>query len=220
LPKDILKKNSSIDPRLQNDLYAHFKSQLYIGLLPKYPAAGQEFYNSLMSIYQTIDKIFLSETDKKIIGRYAVLSSQWINEYHIGQLIQNQIDYEKKVNKFSNVNRCVRDIVDIIERTITYKYSKYLKCYNDILEFHLKELKVEATVLNLSAYLELGAYRPTTLSLLSFGLSRTTAIRIRTLIGDDNLGRSDCRKWLDANYSKYKNKLPAVCQEDFDKNFE
>ena len=114
----------------------------------------------------------------------------------------------------------MREIVDMIDRTITYKYAKYLKCYNDILEYHLKVLKVDQNIINLSAYLELGAFFPTTLSLLSFGLSRTTAIKLKILIGNSQLNREDCRKWIEQNFSKTKEKLPALCQDDFEKNFE
>ena len=154
-----------------------------------------------------------------MLGRYAVLSSQWINENPVGFLIQKQIDYEEGKNRFKSVNNCVRNIIDLIERVLTYKYSKYLKCYLDIFEFHLTVIKKDIDILNIAAYLELGAYNPTTVSLLSFGISRTTAIRIKKIIGDNNLNREKCKKWLSENYQKEKNKLPKLCQEDFDKNY-
>lgn len=219
LPKEILKKNSSIDPRLQNELYTYFSSQFYTTLLPKHPAA-LEFYNSLLSVYLVIDDVFLANADSKIIKRYAYISSKWIEENSIGYLIQSQIDYEEEKKIFKSVNSCVRRIVEVIDRTITYKYSKYLKCYHDILEYHLMKSKIDVSLVNLSAYLELGAYHPTTLSLLSFGLSRTTAIRLRNVIGNNNLGRTEVRAWLDENFQKNIDKLPLICREDFEKNFE
>lgn len=173
-----------------------------------------------MAIYQIIDDIFLGGTDKNILRHYAVISSQWINEYPIGFLIQERINYEKKENKFVSVNKCVRLIVDEIERVVTFKYSKYLKCYTDILQYFLLTSGREVNVINLSAYLELGAYHRTTLSLLSFGVSRTTAIRLRIIIGNNDLDRSECRKWIDDNMERKKSELPKVCQDDYDKNFE
>lgn len=220
LPKEILRKNSGIDPRFQNDLFILFHSKIYTYFLPKYPASGNEFYTSLVAIYQIIDEIFLAESDKNILKHYAVISSQWINENPIGFLIQERINYEKSVGKFVSVNRCVRSIVDEIERVVTFKYSKYLKCYTDILQYFLSVAGRDVNVINLSAYLELGAYYPTTLSLLSFGVSRTTAIRLRTIIGNNNLDRAECRNWIDNNMEKQKSKLPKVCQDDYEKNFE
>ncbi|MEO8887476.1 MAG: DEAD/DEAH box helicase [Mucilaginibacter sp.] len=220
LPKEILRKNSGIDPRFQNDLFLLFHTKIYTYFLPKYPASGTEFYNSLVAIYQIIDDLFLGGTDKNILRHYAVISSQWINEKSIGFLIQERIDYEKKENKFVSVNRCVRSIVDEIERIVTFKYSKYLKCYTDILQHFLLTSGREINVINLSAYLELGAYHPTTLSLLSFGVSRTTAIRLRIIIGNNNLDRAECRKWIDDNMERKKSELPKVCQDDYEKNFE
>ncbi|WP_134091041.1 hypothetical protein [Olivibacter sp. XZL3] len=220
LPKEILRKNSGIDPRFQNDLFALFHSKIYTYFVPKYPASGNEFYNSLVAIYQIIDKIFLGESDKNILKHYAVISSQWINENPIGFLIQERINYEKREDKFVSVNKCVRSIVDEIERVVTFKYSKYLKCYTDILQYFLTSSGREVKLINLSAYLELGAYHPTTLSLLSFGVSRTTAIRLRNIIGNNNLNRAECRNWIDNNMEKHKSKLPKVCQDDYDKNFE
>ncbi len=219
LPVEVLEKNSGIDPRLQNELYEHFQTLFYAYHLPKYPAAS-EFYDSLTAIYTTIDKIFFDEADKKILGRYVFVSHRWINEVSLGQLISSQIQYKSTEEIPANVNACVRDVVDLIDRTITYKYAKYLKCYNDVLEYHLSQLNVQEKMVNLSAYLELGAHKPTTLSLLSFGLSRTTAIRLCQIIGNNNLDRTECRKWVEQYYEKYKVNLPEICQEDFDKNFE
>jgi hypothetical protein len=220
LTKEILRKNSGIDPRFQNDLYLFFHTKIYTYFLPRYPASGSEFYNSLVAIYQIIDEIFLGGADKNILKHYAVISSQWINENPIGFLIQERINYETKENKFVSVNKCVRSIVDEIERVVTFKYSKYLKCYTDILQYFLTTSGKEVNVINLSAYLELGAFHPTTLSLLSFGVSRTTAIRLRVIIGNNNLDRSECRKWIDSNMERKKSELPQVCQDDYDKNFE
>jgi DEAD/DEAH box helicase len=220
LPTEILRKNSSIDPRFQNELFLFFHTKIYTYFLPKYPAAGLEFYNSLVSIYQIIDDIFLGSADKKILRHYAVISSQWINENSIGFLIQERINYEKKENKFVSVNKCVRSTVDEIERVITFKYSKYLKCYTDILQHFLTFAGKQTNVINLSAYLELGAFHPTTLSLLSFGVSRTTAIRLRQIIGNNELDRSECRAWIEKNMDRKKSELPQVCQDDYDKNFE
>jgi hypothetical protein len=219
LPVDILEKNSGIDPRLQNELYQHFQTLFYTYHLPKYPASS-EFYDSLTSIYTTIDRVFFNEADKKILKRYVYVSDRWVNETSLGQLIYAQIKYETTEEIPANVNACVRKVVDLIDRTITYKYAKYLKCYNDVLEYHLLQLKVEEKIVNLSTYLELGAFKPTTLSLLSFGLSRTTAIRLCQVIGDTNLDRTACRQWLDQYYERYKVNLPEICQEDFEKNFE
>lgn len=220
LPREILRKNSGIDPRFQNDLFLFFHTKIYTYFLPKYPAAGLEFYNSLVAIYEIIDDIFLGSTDKKILKHYAVISSQWINENPISFLIQERINYEKKENKFVSVNKCVRSIVDEIERVITFKYSKYLKCYTDILGYFLIFTEKKVNLINLSAYLELGAYHLTTLSLLSFGVSRTTAIRLRIIIGNNNLNRTECRNWIDDNMEKHKSKLPQICQDDYEKNFE
>jgi superfamily II DNA/RNA helicase len=220
LPKEILSKNSGIDPRFQNDLFMLFHSMIYTYLMPKHPASGREFYNSLVAIYQIIDNVFLGESDKNILTHYAVISSQWINENPLGFLIQERINYQKSVKKFVSVNRCVRSIVDEIDRVVTFKYSKYLKCYTDILQYYLTTTGKEVKLINLSAYLELGAYHPTTLSLLSFGVSRTTAIRLRNIIGNNDLNRQECRQWIDANMEKHKSMLPKVCQDDYDKNFE
>ncbi len=220
LPTEILRKNSGIDPRFQNDLFLFFHTKIYTYFLPKHPAAGLEFYNSLAAIYQIIDDIFLGGADKKILRHYAVISSQWINENSIGFLIQERINYEKKEDKFVSVNKCVRSIVDEIERVVTFKYSKYLKCYTDILQYFLTSTGKQANVINLSAYLELGAFHPTTLSLLSFGVSRTTAIRLRQIIGNNELDRAECRAWINSNMERRKSELPQVCQDDYDKNFE
>lgn len=220
LPTALLRKNSGIDPRFQNELFLFFHTKIYTYFLPKHPAGGLEFYNSLVAIYQIIDNIFLGNADKNILKHYAVISSQWINENPIGFLIQERINYETKEKKFVSVNKCVRSIVDEIERVVTFKYSKSLKCYTDILQYFLTSTGKQVNVINLSAYLELGAFHPTTLSLLSFGVSRTTAIKLRHIIGNNDLDRSECRAWVDINMEMKKSELPQVCQDDYDKNFE
>lgn len=219
IPEEILKKNSGIDPRFQNDLYKYFGSVFYISLLPAHPATGS--YNSLLNIYGIIDNIFFNErTNDKFLRRLAFLSSQWINESYLGSLIQELINYTKEKKTFKSVNRCVSDLIEIIENTLSFKYAKYLKCYNDILEYHLKIIGIHEKPINLSLYLEMGAYRKTTLSLISFGLSRTTAIRLREIIGINDLDRDLCKAWLDKNYEIRKESLPVLCQEDFENNFD
>lgn len=220
LPVEIIEKNSAIDPRLQNKLYQHFISKIYVSLLPKYPPQ-QDFYQSLEVIFHTIDEIFLNKSDDKIIGKYIYIANQWIKEESLIVLIASEIDFRQKRNNFKSVNSCVNYIVDILDHTLSFKYSKYLKCYHDILEFHLNEINVDSTNnYNLATYLEFGAYKPTTLSLLSFGLSRTTSIRLGRLIADPNLDRAACLDWLRSRYSTEKDALPKICQEDYERNFE
>ena len=55
LPFEVLNKNSSVDPRLQNNLYNYFVSKIYVSLLPRYPAQI-DFYDSLKSIFTTIEQ--------------------------------------------------------------------------------------------------------------------------------------------------------------------
>jgi hypothetical protein len=217
LPKDLLKLNGGIDPRLQNNLYDEFKSTFYVNLLPCHPGS-RNFYDSLCAIFDVINRVFLDGADSKIYHHYAYLSSQWIREYPLKALIDSYIHYLNKENKFKDINSCVRKVVDEIDHILTYKYAKYLKCYIDILKFHLKSLNINTKVIDLSTFLEFGAYNLTTLSLIDMGLSRTTAIRLRRLIRHDDLNITQCEQWLKDNYQQHKDSLPVVCQEDFDKN--
>ncbi|EDM38887.1 DEAD/DEAH box helicase domain protein [Pedobacter sp. BAL39] len=218
LPDYVIRKNPGIDMRLQNRLFAYFSTVPTSVSVPVYPAAF-EFYNSIVSVYDAINTIFLASADTRMIRRYAFVSSVWIKENPLGYLIQEQVKYEQKENKFSSVNKCVRTVVDLIDGILTYKYAKYTKCYNDILEHYIQTIKADVKLINLSAYLELGACNPTTISLISLGLSRTTAIRLRILIGRNDLDRTACVNWLSQNYTRYKNRLPVVCQDDYDNNF-
>jgi superfamily II DNA/RNA helicase len=219
LPLEVLDKNIGIDTRLQNELYKYFAGQFYLTLIPKHPLSGKEFYYSLLNIYKIIDEIFLNGSDAKILPKYAVLSSQWINEQPLSSLIRYEIDYLKEKHKFISVNSSVRNIVQTIENILTYKYAKYLKCYSDILDYYLIQSGKDVPhIRRLPTNLELGAMHETTISLISFGLSRTTAIKLRKLIGMNDLNRSDCRQWLDNYYYRMKESLPAICQDEFENN--
>jgi hypothetical protein len=96
----------------------------------------------------------------------------------------------------------IRSVLDDVEQIARFEAPKYLACYLDVLRLHLRQqgtpLVEIADLPDISLMLELGVSRPTEVSLMSLGLSRTSAIALSEFIIDDALTPAQCLQWLGA----------------------
>lgn len=85
-----------------------------------------------------------------------------------------------------------------VEQFARFEAPRYLSCYVDVLRFHLGE-RAE-TILgglpDIEMMLELGVSRVTELSLMTLGMSRTTALMLSEYIVADDLSPEECLDWV------------------------
>jgi hypothetical protein len=86
-----------------------------------------------------------------------------------------------------------------VEQIARFQAPKYLACYQDLLRAYAIQVGSNAfddLTFDISMMLELGVSRPTEVSLMALGLSRTTTIAISELIIDDDLEPAGALAWL------------------------
>ena len=177
LPNGLYKKHYSIHPNSLNILYYVLKEKNDLkDFIPK-QVFSQNVNSNLRNIIQLINEIFLKQDNDK----YKFIS------YMIGQWIHNKllkdiiIDYHNHYKK-KNISATIKEILQIIEKEIRFKYVLYTSAYIDILELVLQERNIQnENIPNLPLFLESGTGDKMILNLISLGLSRNTSIKLAKL---------------------------------------
>lgn len=146
-----------------------------------------------------VEKIsgFLSGDPAAITYPHALLVVEWMRGYSLSRIINRNWKYWKEKNK--NLQTVIRDTMRDIEEYARFKFVKYSSCYIDILKYFLECNGYEEIVKDipeLSLWLEFGVSQGTQISLMSLGLTRTSAIAISEYIVDTDLTPKQCIEWL------------------------
>jgi len=213
LKGEIISKNGSIDPRLQNNLYTALKKLPSLPI-PVHPA-HHNFYDSLRDILSLINKCFKRDYNPESFRFISWLSSNWSNEKTLGEIIHQRIDFlEKKGTVYDkkNINREIEDIIKTINQKLTYEICRDLSCYIDILKFVSQERGINVSQLDekLPYYIEIGASKPTTLALMNNGIPRTVAILISRKISPDIQDFNKFKKYIRDNKESLKKQISSI----------
>ena len=128
----------------------------------------------------------------------AVLITQWMRGMPLSRLISDRLSYAKGRGN-SNIPAVIRQTMSDVEQIARFQAPKYLACYQDLLRAYAAQVGSNAfddLTFDVSMMLELGVSRPTEVSLMALGLSRTTTIAVSELIIDDDLEPADALAWL------------------------
>ena len=99
-------------------------------------------------------------------------------------IIRNSIKYRIN-NSNLKIDREVRDIVSLINNLVRFKISNAIKCFYDIYTFSLSQIdKPIDDIPAIHAYLEIRACDKLTMTLISLGFFRQTAIETCELMQD------------------------------------
>ncbi len=149
IPYEVLKKNPTIDPMLQNDLYeliinsnieewvinknSNYNEYFNADEVSSISNKNKPFYWQLVNLVERLDSVFdlrseaLIKHNKWITPRSAcVQAKKWLANLPIGQIIQENIKYQcsEKVNEIYRKNPdSLDDVNSIINETIKYNSS-------------------------------------------------------------------------------------------------
>jgi hypothetical protein len=93
----------------------------------------------------------------------------------------NQGDESDSGSKRRSVDRAASHVTKNISSNITFKLVKYFSLWSDITRACLPEVEHEehAYALSLPSMIELGSYDPRVLELMSLGINRSIALKLR-----------------------------------------
>ena len=200
-PIEIVTKNPGVSALSMQRLYQFFLSQPFLGdLLPVEPRASNAFHRFEKII--TLISEYLDGAFNPSAGARAVVVTNWLKGMPMHVMIDKSWDYwRERIDKKKKLDAVIRDVMKDIEEYVRFRFAKYLGCYTDLLRAALEarnDIDNLEKLPDLRLHIEFGAGTKTQLSLMSLGLSRTSALLVEALIvGEDasvgeNLDESDC----------------------------
>lgn len=200
-PIVIVERNPGISPLAMDALLGYFEKfdKPLEELLPKYPE-DSDAATSFKRIFSRINKYLAPDTrpfgsvDMRVFA-LAILVVNWMRGHPLARLISD------RENRYPSepLPKLIRDSMDDVERVARFLAPKYVSCYTDILRHFLVSSgrgDLANLLPDLTLWLEFGASQQTQLSLMSLGLSRTSAIFLSDFIPDDSLDEEGCIRWL------------------------
>ncbi|MFA6132812.1 MAG: DEAD/DEAH box helicase [Phycisphaerae bacterium] len=212
LPPELLRRNVGVNPIAMNSLLGYFETyeKSLWELIPCLP----ENDNAAASYTAVITRIAKYLTGDPV-GRsysYAILVVNWMRGYPLPRIIADRVRYNEDHDRPYKIDSLIRETMADIEQYARFRFPHYVASYIDVLRhfFTSRRLEKEAAAIpDIGIMLEFGASQKTQLSLMSLGLSRTSAIAISEFIADDSLSENECLEWL--SVSKWKSRtLSAV----------
>jgi len=209
-PPEVVLRNPGISPIAMDALLTYFadrtenRHEPVEDLLPVLPESD-DAVDQYLPILSRVDKHLGGEFGQG--GRafpLALLIVDWMRGRPLALIIAKRIDYYEKKGQKYHVPGVIRDIMRAVEEVARFRAPKYLACYVDLLKAHLeridrRDLIESLSELKLNVLLEFGVSQHTQLSLISLGLSRSSAIALSELIADTELDEQGCLKWLAEN---------------------
>lgn len=217
LTEDVFFRNPTISPDRLEELAAIFRTAQNPSVyLPRLPFESKAAYAATNDLFALLDKVFF-KTGKRSHSYYCWLATQWIIGASLKDLVAKKVEAEKAGSDQKKISAAIRKLFDELESVLRFKYVKYLRAYNDVLGAVLTQrglARMAEQLVPLHLYIEYGAARQTLVSLMSMGLSRTTAILFKNLRNlPDDLDRARCQRHIDL-VDVASLQLPEVCLDE------
>ena len=134
------------------------------------------------------------------------------HRFFIDDYIENKNKHEQENGEIASseeenkIDRAARFVTGHISRDITFILVKYFSLWSDVVSSFLNEKEQEkfAYALSLPSMIELGSYDPKVLELMSLGINRSIALRLKKYMKGDI---EDTEKWL---YGFNIHQLPSL----------
>ncbi|UVT21134.1 MAG: DEAD/DEAH box helicase [Nitrospira sp.] len=218
LPASIATRNPGISPLAMENLLAYFREeeldpQKFVPIPSESDQAVLQYTMLLSRINKTLGPVFGHAGRTYVLG---LLITNWLEGHPLARLISERINYLRRMDRPANIAKVIRDTMADVEQVARFEAPKYIGCYVDVLSFHLKSIHREdliEPIKDIALRLEYGINSTTQLSLISLGLSRTTAVALAEIIPNDELTEFECVSWLRDNRQLYNDLSPVIKAE-------
>lgn len=220
---EVIEKNPGVSPILLNNLYNsfYFTEEKPIERLCLGDFSDNSTYRRYRSVLERIKdnlthNLGFSNAQQNL---YNSLILQWMWGYSVSRIISERISYLLGKGGTVNPNTVIREVLDSIERIARFNAPKYIGCYNDVLNLYLKEqgrIDLVDDHRDFHSFLEMGVSNQTQLSLISFGLSRSSALNLSKLIGKTDCNKREVFSWLQANLSNFRDEINTISLKEID----
>ncbi|MGL6193208.1 MAG: DEAD/DEAH box helicase [Thermoguttaceae bacterium] len=220
LPMEILQRNPGINPlgmrALVGAISRHSKIE---SILPPPPESDDavEIYNAIFKLIdENIAPVFAGKGGEGRRKMLAILVVQWMRGYPLKRLISSRISFAKKPEAAA-----IRETMGDVEQYARFSTPKYLSCYIDLLK-HFSENEGKSDIMSSVSYsdinmwLEFGVSSKTHISLMSLGLSRTSAILLSDFIANMDMNETEAKEWLIKSIPEGA-EIPLAVQREIDR---
>lgn len=198
-PPGLIERHAGISPLSMERLYATFSQYEDPADLilppPESHDAATEYVRAIAKVSSELGGDWGPEGRQ---FQLAILITQWMRGMPLSRLISDRLSYARRRGN-PNIPAIIRGTMSDVEQIARFQAPKYLACYQDLLRAYAEQVGSNAfddLTFDVSMMLELGVSRPTEVSLMALGLSRTTTIAVSELIIDDDFKPADALAWL------------------------
>lgn len=203
IPSSLIMRHAGISPvSMQRllDLFRSYEDKTQLALtLPESEDAVDAMVRALGRISSTVAEPFGSGGRTYML---ALLIIQWMRGHPLAQIIAGRISNLEQRDRTYKLATVIRECMNDVEQIARFEAPKYLSCYVDLLRLHYREegmVDAMAELPDVAMLLELGVSRTTELSLMTLGLSRSTATALGEFVTSDALTADECLEWIRAN---------------------
>lgn len=200
-PPSLIARHAGISPVSMQRLLEHFRARATdphdLALpLPEERDAKERYQEVLVMLGEVMTNAFGFPSKPRQVDRrkwqLANLVVNWMNGMPLARLI------EQRVSGKTPIAKAIRDVMSDIETVARFQAPKYLSCYSDILNVYAAERGIASVGhgQDITMLLELGVSRPSEVTLMSLGLSRTATIALASYVTVDNWTSLESLEWL------------------------
>ena len=202
LPSGMYARHPGISPLAMQVLLDYFRGHPEPDTLPlelpDTPPARLSYVKALSRCRDYLGASMFGNDDR--CAMLGMLVRNWMRGYPLARIIEERIRFLRDVRGDPRFDRdtTIRSTLDDVEQIARFAAPRYLGCYHEVHSFFLGQHDRRALIdtETLTMMLELGVSRPTAVSLMSVGLSRTSALALSALIENDDLTPQAVLAWL------------------------
>lgn len=202
LSAEVLAKSPTISAYRQQRLFDQFVAAIEQGgetaargLLPKHPRESQA-YDSYVDALTRIHGTLLARPGSVRQNRFfALMILRWMQGVSIAELVDGRIAYQQG----ENINKAIRDTLDLVEKDLRFNYVRSFGAYVEILReafIATNNKELVDSIPSVALYLEVGASDRTMVSFLALGLSRLVAKRLNDMCPVKTYDLDEAKRWL------------------------
>lgn len=223
LPLNIIKRNPGVSPINMQILFEYFSAyeKPLAELIPT-PPESEDAVAVYTKVFQRANRHLAANLGPSgRIYMLALLATKWMRGWPLAAIISSRINYLRTNDRYvdSKLPSVIRECMTDVEEFARFQAPKYLNCYMDVLRYHLSsidQLDLISHLPDLNMLLELGVSQVTQMSLLSLGLSRTSAISISEFISSDDMRAEEVLVWL--RYQEWETfDIPEIVKREVSK---
>lgn len=180
LPAEVFFENHGLLPTRLEELAVEFRNAedptKLVPIAPFVPGTNSR----LFEIFERVQRI-LENDDTNRYKYYWYLAKEWLHQNHLSQIIRERLAYEPT----ANIRNTIYSVIEDIEKVIRFRMVRNLRAYNSVLAAVLREKghgDLADSLVPMHLFLECGATDTVALSLISLGLSRTSALILKAHI--------------------------------------